>query len=61
MNNPQLIVEIFGFVISIGVVYGTLNTRLKQLEKYDNNEIRDRLARIEEQFKILIEHFIKRN
>ncbi len=61
MNNPQIIVEIFGFVIGIGVVYGTLNTRIKQLEKYDNNEIRDRLARIEEQFKILIEHFIKRN
>jgi hypothetical protein len=61
MNNPQTIFELIGFVIGIGVVYGSLNTRIKQLEKYDNNEIRDRLARIEEQFKILIEHFIKRN
>lgn len=60
MNNLQVIVELSIYIAGVGFVYGTLNTRLKQLEKYDNNEIRDRLARIEEQFKILLDHFIKK-
>jgi hypothetical protein len=60
MITTQAAIELIGLVVSVGFVYGTLNTRLKQLEKYDNNEIRDRLARIEEQFKILLDHFIKK-
>lgn len=56
------IIEIVCFVASIGFVYGTLNNRLKQLEKQMNDakDISDRLSRIEEKTNFLIEHFIKK-
>lgn len=59
MNNYF---EIIGFIASIGFVYGTLNNRLKQLEKQmnDGKDISDRLSRIEEKTNFLIEHFIKK-
>lgn len=61
MNN-SVIIEIVGFVASIGFVYGTLNNRIKQLEKQMNDakDISDRLSRIEEKTNFLIDHFIKK-
>jgi hypothetical protein len=60
MNNNYF--EIIGFIASIGFVYGTLNNRLKQLEKQMNDakDISDRLSRIEEKTNFLIDHFIKK-
>ena len=56
-----LIIQIVSFILAGGIFYGNTNNRLKNIEKelHSRRDISDRLARIEEQTKIIIEHFVK--
>jgi hypothetical protein len=49
-------------LISVGFIWGSFNNRIKTLEKKNNDDkdIKERLTRIEEQTKILLDHFIKK-
>ena len=60
--DQMLIAQIISFLISIGFIYGSFNNRIKNLEKknQDDKDIKERLTRIEEQTKILLDHFIKK-
>ena len=57
----ELISQVVFFVFSIGVIYGSFNTRVKAIENKleDQKTIGERLARIEEQTKLLLDHFLK--
>lgn len=48
--------EILLFIFSLGITYGSLNNRIKQLEStlQDHKNIGERLARIEERLEILL-------
>lgn len=60
--DQQTIITIVSFIFSAGVVYGALNTRIKAIEKNQNDfkETGERLARIEEKTNLLIEHFLNK-
>lgn len=55
-----MIIEVVGFIFTFGLTYGAFNNRLKNIEKqlHDNRDIKERLARIEEQNKMVIDYFI---
>ena len=61
-SNIQMIIEVISFIFGLGLVYGTVNSRLKSIEKelHQKRDIAERLTRIEEQTKLLIDHFIKK-
>lgn len=48
--------EILLFIFSLGITYGSLSNRIKQLENtlQDHKNIGERLARIEERLEILL-------
>ena len=56
MNNLNIILNAFSFILGIGIIYGSFNARLKQLERLmnDNKDMGERLARIEEQNSIIL-------
>lgn len=56
-----IITQVVSFIFGLGLIYGTTNARIKSLEKEmtDNKDTIERLTRIEEQMKMLINHFIK--
>jgi uncharacterized protein YneF (UPF0154 family) len=58
-----LIIQALSFILAIGIIYGSFNARLKTIEKQlaDQKDISERLARIEEQTKLLLDHFINKN
>ena len=60
--NQVLITQIISFLISVGFIWGSFNNRIKNLERknQDDKDIKERLTRIEEQTKILLDHFIKK-
>lgn len=60
MGKEQMIIEIFGFIFTFGLTWGAFNSRLKNIEKelHANKDIKERLARIEEQNKMIIEYFV---
>jgi hypothetical protein len=60
--DQVLITQVISFFISVGFIWGSFNNRIKQLEKKNNDDkdIKERLTRIEEQTKILLDHFIKK-
>lgn len=60
--DQVLITQIVSFLISVGFIWGSFNNRIKNLEKknQDDKDIKERLTRIEEQTKILLDHFIKK-
>jgi hypothetical protein len=60
--DQVLITQIVSFLISIGFIWGSFNNRIKNLERknQDDKDIKERLTRIEEQTKILLDHFIKK-
>jgi sensor domain CHASE-containing protein len=62
LMDQVLITQIISFLISIGFIYGSFNNRIKNLERknQDDKDIKERLTRIEEQTKILLDHFIKK-
>jgi len=57
-----LITQVISFLISVGFIWGSFNNRIKQLENKnkEDSDIKERLTRIEEQTKILLDHFIKK-
>jgi len=61
-SHLQTIIEVISFIFGLGLVYGTVNARLKSIEKelHQKRDISERLTRIEEQTKLLIDHFIKK-
>jgi hypothetical protein len=54
--NFQNCIELLLCIFSIGITYGSLNNRIKQLESTleDQKNIGERLARIEERLNLLI-------
>jgi F0F1-type ATP synthase membrane subunit b/b' len=60
--DQVIITQLISFFISVGFIYGSFNNRIKNLEKknQDDKDIKERLTRIEEQTKILLDHFIKK-
>jgi hypothetical protein len=60
--DQVLITQVISFLISIGFIWGSFNNRIKNLERknQDDKDIKERLTRIEEQTKILLDHFIKK-
>lgn len=61
MENLTIVLNVFSFVLGIGIIYGSFNARLKQLERLmnDNKDMGERLARIEEQNSIILNTIIK--
>lgn len=59
--DTQAILTIITSILFIGIVYGQLNTRLKQLERELNShkDLAERLTRIEEQVKYIAENIKK--
>jgi hypothetical protein len=57
-----IVTQVISFIFVIGFIYGTTKTRLKYIEKELNThkDTIERLTRIEEQTKMLIDHFIKK-
>jgi hypothetical protein len=57
MDSLTLVLNAFSFILGIGIIYGSFNARIKQLEKLmnDSKDMGERLARIEEQNKIILE------
>lgn len=55
-----MIIEVLGFIFTFGLTWGAFNSRLKNIEKqlHDQKDIKERLARIEEQNKMVIDYFI---
>lgn len=60
--DQMIITQIISFLISVGFIWGSFNNRIKNLERknQDDKDIKERLTRIEEQTKILLDHFIKK-
>jgi len=61
MDTLTIVLNAFSFILGIGIIYGSFNARIKQLEKLmnDNKDMGERLARIEEQNKIILDTIIK--
>ena len=57
----SIVVQALSFILAIGIIYGSFNARLKTIEKQlnEHRDISERLARIEEQTKLLLDHFLK--
>ena len=62
MDQVAIVTQLISFLISVGFIWGSFNNRIKQLENKnkDDKDIKERLTRIEEQTKILLDHFIKK-
>ena len=60
--DQMIITQVISFLISVGFIWGSFNNRIKNLERknQDDKDIKERLTRIEEQTKILLDHFIKK-
>lgn len=61
MESLTIVLNVFSFVLGIGIIYGSFNARLKQIEKLmdANKDMGERLARIEEQNSIILNTLIK--
>jgi len=61
MDFTGIIIQSVCLIFSLGIMYGSFNSRLKSIEKEltDIKDISERLARIEEQNKILL-NFLKK-
>ena len=56
--SAEVIISIFSFIFCSGVIYGTLNSRIKQIEiqVHEGKDIAQRLAKIEVQMEIIIKN-----
>jgi hypothetical protein len=54
--SGELIISLISFIFCSGVIYGSLNNRLKHIERHlqNNNNLGERLAKIEGQIQLLI-------
>ena len=52
------LIQIVSFIFGIGLVWGSLNTRIKQLERelHSNRDLAERLTRIEEKVLYIAEN-----
>jgi len=59
--SSEVIISVISFIFCSGVIYGTLNNRLKHIENMvnANSDIAERLAKIEGQIQLLINQFKK--
>jgi len=59
--DQATILQLISFILAIGIVYGSLNTRLKQLERelHNNRDLAERLTRIEEKVLYIAENVKK--
>lgn len=59
--ETQTAIQVISFIFGIGLVWGSLNTRIKQLERelHNNRDLAERLTRIEEKVFYIAEN-IKR-
>ena len=57
MNELSIVLNAFSFILGIGIIYGSFNARIKAVEKIinDSKDNGERLARIEEQNKIILQ------
>lgn len=57
MNELTIVLNAFSFILGIGIIYGSFNARLKAIERIQNDSknLSERLARIEEQNKIILQ------
>lgn len=57
----EIIISVISFIFCSGVIYGSLNNRLKHIERIVNNnlDIGERLAKIEGQIQLLINNINK--
>ena len=57
MSEINIIVQAVSFVFGIGIIYGSFNARIKAVEREldEHKNIGERLARIEEQIKMIFE------
>jgi uncharacterized protein YneF (UPF0154 family) len=53
----EIIAQAVTMLITVGIIYGSFNTRLKTIEKElnDNKDIKERLVRIETQNQMIIQ------
>jgi len=60
--DQVIVAQVISFLLSVGFIWGSFNNRIKQLENKnkEDSDIKERLTRIEEQTKILLDHFIKK-
>lgn len=60
--SSELMVSVICFIFTSGVIYGTLNNRLKHIENMVNSssDIAERLAKIEGQIQLLINQLNKK-
>ena len=58
MDQATLIIEVISFIFGLGIVWGSLNARIKQLERESigHRDLAERLTRIEEKVKYIAEH-----
>ena len=59
--DQATILQLISSILAIGIVYGSLNTRLKQLERelHNNRDLAERLTRIEEKVLYIAENVKK--
>ena len=59
--HEEIFLTVGSILFSVGVSYGIVNTRLKNIERIqaDQRDIAERLARIEEKTNLIIKHFMK--
>lgn len=59
--DQTTLIQLVSFIFGIGLVWGSLNTRIKQLERdlHNQKDIAERLTRIEEQVKYISENIKK--
>ena len=59
--HEEILLTVGSILFSVGVSYGIVNTRLKNIERIqaDQRDIAERLARIEEKTNLIIKHFMK--
>ena len=58
MSQTTLLIEAITFIFGLGIVWGSLNTRIKYLERESigHRDLAERLTRIEEKVKYIAEH-----
>ena len=54
--TTEIIISVISFIFCSGVIYGSLNNRLKHIEKmvHDSTGIGERLAKIEGQIQLIL-------
>lgn len=59
--SAEVIIPVISFIFCSGVIYGSLNNRIRNIERqiHENKDIAERLAKIETQIEILITNIKK--